>query len=325
MRSASASTSRRLVHRAVLCAACLLLAGCESSAPPTSPLRAADDASVATAPGPAASASSATPSVHGASTEPTPRTAGSGDEQPNAAVRALEAWPVLEAPEAAHSFCPERLRALAEDACFALPPKPTTTLLIYLHGIVPPTRVSVQKTNLAEVVANASERAGVVALLPRGEQGFSPPTYPRWWGWPTGKLGYESHATPLIDRLRKRREALEQLLGVRFERAYLAGSSSGAYFVASVLLHGSMPEVDGYGVLSGGSGYSTPMLATLPKRPVYFGFGQYDSVAPPVRALAARLEAEGWPVKLAAHPEGHGAREVYLDEAFAFWRRPEPR
>jgi predicted esterase len=229
---------------------------------------------------------------------------------------------------AAHPFCPKRLHALSEDACFVLPPKPTTTLLIYLHGIVPPTRDSVQKTNLAEVVANASERAGSVTLLPRGEQGFSPPKYPRWWGWPTSKVGYESQGQPLIDRLRKHREALERLLGVSFERAYLAGSSSGAYFVASVLLHGGMPEIAGYGVLSGGSGYSTPMLATLPERPVYLGFGEYDSVAPPLRALAARLEAVGWPVKLAAHAEGHGAREIYLDEAFAFWsnsaRSPAP-
>ena len=100
----------------------------------------------------------------------------------------------------------------------------------------------------------------------------------------------------------------------------LAGSSSGAYFVASVLLHGDMPEVAGYAVLSGGSGYTTPALATLPPSPVYVGFGQHDTVARPARALGAELAALGWPVRVAAHPTGHGAREIYLDEAFDFWR-----
>lgn len=232
------------------------------------------------------------------------------------------AWPVLPPAATAHDFCPERLRALDVDACFVLPEKPVTTLLIYLHGIVPPTRDSVQKTNLAEVVANSSERAGIVALLPRGDQGYAPAKYPGWWGWPTSKQGYERHADTFIGRLQQKRSQLEQLLGATFERVYLAGSSSGAYFVASVLLHGDMPEVDGYAVLSGGSGYATVELPTLPAKPVYVGFGQHDSVAGPARALGTRLEALGWPVKVAAHPTGHGAREVYLDEAIAFWQQP---
>lgn len=228
---------------------------------------------------------------------------------------------MLAAPTGAHDFCPERLRALDQDACFVLPAKPVTTLLIYLHGIVPPTRHSVQKTNLAEVVANSSERAGVVALLPRGEQGHAPAKYPGWWGWPTSKTSYERHAHTFIEKLRQKRARLEQLLDVKFERVYLAGSSSGAYFVASVLLHGHMPESAGFAVLSGGSGYDTPELPSLPPAPVYVGFGLHDSVAGPARALGTRLETLGWPVKVAAHPTGHGAREVYLDEAVEFWRR----
>ena len=251
----------------------------------------------------------AAPASAAAAQAPKPRAGG-----------ALPAWPVLEAAAEVHDFCPKRLRALDVDACFVLPEKPVSTLLIYLHGIVPPTRDSVQKTNLAEVVANSSERAGIVALLPRGEQGFSPAKYPGWWGWPTSKLAYERHSSAFIGRLHEKRAQLEALLGVKFERAYLAGSSSGAYFVASVLLHGDMPEVLGYAVLSGGSGYATPALSELPRAPVYVGFGQHDSVAGPARALGARLEALGWPVKVAAHPTGHGAREVYLDEAIGFWQ-----
>lgn len=258
----------------------------------------------------AAPASSAAPPARTVTSPP--------EERPEAEL--AQAWPVLPVASEAHDFCPARVRALARDACFVLPEKPVTTLLVYLHGIVPPTRDSVQKTNLCDVVANASERAGVVALLPRGEQGFAPASTPRWWGWPTTKQSYERHASEFIERIRQKRAELEQLLAVKFERVYLAGSSSGAYFAASVLLHGDMPEVAGYAVLSGGSGYATPVLATLPASPVYVGFGQHDSVAGPARALAASLEKLGWPVQVAAHPTGHGAREIYLDEAFEFWR-----
>jgi predicted esterase len=160
--------------------------------------------------------------------------------------------------------------------------------------------------------------------LPRGDQGYAPAKYPGWWGWPTSKQSYERHADMFIGRLHDKRSQLEERLGAKFDRVYLAGSSSGAYFVASVLLHGDMPEVAGYAVLSGGSGYATPELPALPATPVYIGFGQHDSVAGPARALGTRLEALGWPVKVAAHPTGHGAREIYLDEAVAFWQQPRP-
>jgi len=295
----------------------LLLGGCESTAPGARPLAHGG------APAVLAPASASTPAASpagGAELHVAPSTVAATstpEKQPRSAP--AQVWPPLPAASGPHDFCPTRVRALAADACFVLPEKPVTTLLIYLHGIVPPTRDSVQKTNLCDVVANASERAGVVALLPRGEQGFAPAGTPRWWGWPTTKQSYERHASEFIERIQRKRAELEQLLAMRFERVYLAGSSSGAYFVASVLLHGHMPEVAGYAVLSGGSGYATPVLATLPASPVYVGFGQHDSVAGPARALGSELHKLGWPVKVAAHPTGHGAREIYLDEAFDFW------
>jgi predicted esterase len=229
-------------------------------------------------------------------------------------------WPAFEAPVIEAEFCPERVKALDEDACFVLPSERTKELVIYLHGIVPPTKTSVQKTNLAAVVANATERAGVAALLPRGTQGLAPKGYPGWWGWPTSTASYERDGAAEIAKLREKRSQLEALLGSKFERVYLAGSSSGAYFVAAIALFGGMPEIAGYGVLSGGAGYKTKAFDKVLKRPVYVGFGKNDSVAPSARALGRLLEGAGWPVRTGAHPVPHGAREIYLDEAFAFWR-----
>ena len=48
--------------------------------------------------------------------------------------------------------------------------------------------------------------------------------------------------------------------------------------------------------------------------------GAYDDESKKgAKALASVMRAAKWPTKLAEHPFGHGAREVYLDESFVFW------
>jgi predicted esterase len=216
-------------------------------------------------------------------------------------------------------WCTASVNALDEETCFVLPAERTDTLLIYLHGIVPPTKESRQKTNFEAVVANASGRARVAALLPRGDLGLAGPKYREWWGWPTGEPGYRAHGARLVKKIGEKRAALERVAGARFERVYVAGSSAGAYFVAALALHGAI-EADGFGAMSGGAGWRTPELAKLPPKRFYVGYGAYDSVASSARALGELLRAAGWPVRVAEHPLGHGAKEIYLDEAFAFWR-----
>lgn len=269
----------------------------------------------------ATSAAGAAEPAPAPSSEPMlPTPAASAPAVPSAAV-VPSGWPALEPPDIPRDFCTERVHTLDAEACFALPETRTRRLLIYLHGIVPPTKESVQKTNFELVVANASERANVVALIPRGEQGFAPARYPGWWGWPTSKASYTQHGVKFIEKIRDKQRKLEAALQAKFERVYLAGSSSGAYFVVAVALHGGMPEVDGYGVISGGSGYAVEGFDALPKKPVYVGFGKHDSVASGARALSRMLERAGWPVRVGEHAVPHGAREVYLDEAFEFWER----
>jgi predicted esterase len=249
------------------------------------------------------------------------RFAPAGAARPDSSTEPAPAagWPNLDPPAIERDFCTERVHTLDADACFALPERRTNQLLIYLHGIIPPTRDSVQKTNLEKVVANASERAGVVALVPRGKQGFAPKAFPGWWGWPTSKSGFLRHGSEFVAKVREKHQKLEATLGTRFERIFLAGSSSGAYFVVAVALFGAMPEVSGFGVISGGTGFKTPQLGELSAKPVYVGFGKHDSVAGGARALGQQLQKLGWPVQLGAHAVPHGAREIYLDEAFEFW------
>src|SRR5947209_5547432 len=83
--------------------------------------------------------------------------------------------------------CRDGLTALAEDACYVLPPSHAAhegDLLIYLHGIVPPFP-SPQKDRVQNIVKNASIRAGWTALLPRGRRGIGPAQNRDWWAWPT--------------------------------------------------------------------------------------------------------------------------------------------
>ena len=228
------------------------------------------------------------------------------------------AWPPRTPSDVATDWCTESVRGLRTDACYFLPDTPTTTLLIYLHGVVPPDKSSVQKTNYQAVVANASRRANAAALMPRGNQGLTPKEVAKWWGWPTSPDTYRRHGPELVERIVGARRELEAATGVRFERVYLAGSSSGAYFVATLAQRGAI-DVDGYGAMSGGTRVLEPALHQLAPRPMYIGYGLYDTVGQSARELGKLLEGARWPVRIAEHRTGHGAREIYLDEAFPFW------
>jgi predicted esterase len=191
--------------------------------------------------------------------------------------------------------------------------------LIYLHGIVPPTKVSRQKTNFQTVVGQASRRAGVAALLPRGRQGLAPKGHDGWWSWPTSGESYRDHAGELIAELATKRQKLEALTGARFARVYVGGSSAGAYFVVALALSGDL-RADGFAAIAGGAIRPGRDLSQLERTPFYVGYGSHDTVSESSRFLAEQLRHAGWPVLLAVHPLPHGAAEVYLDEAFAFFR-----
>jgi predicted esterase len=230
----------------------------------------------------------------------------------------IEAWPPPP-PAVQTDFCVEGIDALDESTCYILPITPSDELLVYLHGTLPPTKVSPQKTSFQSVVKAASRRAGVAALLPRGRAGLAPTSQRGWWGWPTSKASYQALARELVAEIHDKRRQLERLTGRAFQRVYLAGSSSGAYFVTALALHQALPA-DGYGIISGAADRADVDLTTLPRTPFYIGFGTRDTVGGAARSLGARLERAGFPVKVAAHPLAHGTAEIYLDEAFAHFR-----
>ena len=226
-------------------------------------------------------------------------------------------------------WCIEGMVALDEDVCYVLPALAADRprrLLVYLHGIVPPVPVSVQKQTVQSAVLNAATRAGAAAIVPRGRRGIGPEGARDWWAWPTSPGAHAQLVKELVARWALAKQKLEGIAGAPFARTYLAGSSNGAYFLAALALRGDADEfgfpIAGYGAMSGGApgGRGAEALAHRAPRPFYIGFGAYDDESKRGgRALAGVAAAAHWPVKTSEHPFGHGAREVYLDEAFAFW------
>jgi len=81
-------------------------------------------------------------------------------------------------------------------------------------------------------------------------------------------------------------------------------------------------RADGYGVLSGCAPFWSPKIGELTPKPVYVGYGLFDTVKKGCDSFVDQLKRAGWPIKVSEFKTGHGAREVYLDEAFAYWDAP---
>jgi len=242
----------------------------------------------------------------------------------DAATFAEAASPVA-LPDVETDWCLPPFRGLDEATCYLLPEesKGKTTLLLYLSGIVPPTpKVSPQKENVQRIVSSAAKRAGAAVLLPRGRRGIGPADAKDWWAWPTSASDYAAHAKAIVLEWKAAREKLERLTGVKIEHTYLAGSSSGAYFLTALALANGVSDlsIDGFAATSGGSpGMLGGAASSVEKRPFYVGYASGDPTSTGPKALAAFLTARGWPVQSKEHPGGHGAREEYLNEAFAYW------
>ncbi len=299
--------ARARMRIAALFVAAATASGCRSAAPPEELARGAQRASSTTnASGAQPNASAPSADAAAASTVAPPLST------PQSTTAAL--------PDVKTDWCLEGWRGLDEGACYFLPDgERPTRLLVYLSGIVPPTPRSPQKEKVQRVVAAAARRAGAAALLPRGRRGIGPSGAKDWWAWPTTSSAYATYATTMVEEWKTARAKLESALGRKFERTYLAGSSSGAYFLAALALAGAI-DVDGYAATSGGAaGFAAAHDAGGPPKPFYVGYATGDPTKNAPKALGAFLASKGWPVRVREHPGGHGAREEYLDEAFAFW------
>lgn len=215
-------------------------------------------------------------------------------------------------------WCPAPWQGLDENTCWLLPQGPPSSLLIYLSGIVPPGPPGALQANMQQVVARAALRAQAAVIMPRGRVGLGPAATRSWWGWPTSKADVDRFAPEMVRGWLAARDRLAAHVGAAFPQTFLAGSSSGAYFLSSLAVRGAL-EVDGFAATAGGGASPSALASATRKPPFYLGFGSGDPAASRLRDFGKALLRAGWPSLAREHPGGHGAREVYLDEAFAFW------
>jgi len=288
----------------------LMLMGCTSGHSEHRPAQ--QHPLVASAPPPSASVPQPAPTASAAAPEPVLQPASSASVARGVA-----------APGAGSGWCLEGFADLDDGNCYLVPEvvREPKSLLVYLHGVIAP-HGDTQRIVQGIVARNARSR-GYVAYMPRGRRGLGPPPTQDWWSWPTTAEKHHRHAATMIQQWRDAAKSLEQLTGGPFARTYLAGSSNGAFFATALALSGEF-EADGYGAMSGGSraGKSVERIRARNRPPFYVGYGIYDDLKPHPISLGELLGQARWPHRVAAHRTGHGAREVYLDEAFELWQAP---
>ncbi len=221
------------------------------------------------------------------------------------------------------SWCKEGFADLDDGSCYLVPERvgEPRSLLIYLHGVIAP-QGDTQRI-VQGIVASHARSRGYVAYMPRGRRGIGPGPTKDWWSWPTTAEHHRRHAAAMVQRWNEAKSSLERLTGAPFARTWLAGSSNGAFFATVLALNGEF-EADGFGAMSGGSraGRSVARIRAQRRAPFYVGYGTYDDLKPHPISLGELLREAGWPHRVAVHPTGHGAREVYLEEAVDFWSAP---
>ncbi len=221
------------------------------------------------------------------------------------------------------SWCKEGFADLDDGSCYLVPERvgEPRSLLIYLHGVIAP-QGDTQRI-VQGIVASHARSRGYVAYMPRGRRGIGPGPTKDWWSWPTTAEHHRRHAAAMVQRWNEAKSSLERLTGAPFARTWLAGSSNGAFFATVLALNGEF-EADGFGAMSGGSreGRSVARSRAQRRAPFYVGYGTYDDLKPHPISLGELLREAGWPHRVAVHPTGHGAREVYLEEAVDFWSAP---
>jgi hypothetical protein len=226
-------------------------------------------------------------------------------------------------PKLDTEWCTEGFDALDESTCYLVPDGAKRTLLIYLHGVLAPTG-GTQRV-VQGVVARAARKHGVVALMPRGRRGIGPAKTRDWYAWPTTADAYTRHTPMMIASwlaAKSPRSARIETKYAPFDEPARYVRSNGAYFVSILALRGDF-AADGFGAMSGGMrGGRTKSALPAARPPFYVGYGLQDDAKDDPMSLASFLADAGWRTMARAHPVGHGARDVYLDEAIPFWDTP---
>ena len=228
--------------------------------------------------------------------------------------------------DSAPAWCAPELETLPGETCFFAPKdaaeSASSTLVIYLHGVIKPD-TTWQFTQQRAMVRHAKVHHFSV-IVPRGRRGIGPKDMRDWWTWPTSVRAQALVEEDVIHELVQTKALLEQRNGRPFDRTYVFGFSNGAYYATALALRGKLP-VDGYAVMAGGSASYLTRHAQGTKRrpPIYVGYGERDATASrDCQRLGAALRALGWRYRLRGRRNvGHTMTDSQVAEALEFFAR----
>jgi predicted esterase len=211
------------------------------------------------------------------------------------------------------AWCSDETEALPNGLCYidGGQKDESRTLVVFLHGMI---GKDVDWQWLQERAltrqAKQSKFEAIFARAPLTSGGYV---------WPGSLAAQETSEQELIDGWNEARAFLEKRNGRRYDKVFLMGFSSGAYFVSSLALRGRV-DFDGYAVFAGGAGgLAAPDVAH--KAPVFVGVCAEDrQTASHSRGFGGALAARGWPHRVDEQPIGHMFGDVHVAHAIAYLR-----
>jgi poly(3-hydroxybutyrate) depolymerase len=217
-------------------------------------------------------------------------------------------------------WCAPELEALAAEVCLYVPkkrPESPSVLVVFLHSLVG--RGSSWQWEQQRTMMQTADRHGFVVLMPRGRLGLGPGGKPDVWAWPTAQRTEAEIEPSLVAEWQTARAVAEERLG-RFERTFVYGFSSGAYYAASLALRNRI-GADGYAIFAGGSGSrwkAASARSVTHRAPVFVAYGTKDPSRRDPQAFAKLLKELDWPHRLDSARVGHTVTHDQLRRAFDY-------
>lgn len=218
-------------------------------------------------------------------------------------------------------WCSDGWTGLDAETCFYVPESGSvSSVVIYLHGMMPPDASPAGQQTL---VAQAADALGVAALFPKGRPGLCSwdVSVEDWLCWPTANTTVAQHAGAITEPWTTQVALLESITGHDLSTRYLLGFSNGGYFVTFLALQDIWPH-DGAALAGAGRSYIDPSAFGQSRPPIFIAVGADESaqVVGSAQNLAKVLTEYSWPHELVIDDQrGHELRPADFTRAHALW------
>lgn len=214
-------------------------------------------------------------------------------------------------------WCASTLEPIEGGGCFARPAAPGAALVVYLHGMHPPTAAGIaEELERQARVARLATARGFAVLALRGRQGQCLADGVRdWFCWPSNERTAED-GRGVVDAWTRALAGAERR-GARGRRLLL-GFSNGGYFAALIATRALM-RFDAIAIAHGGP--VEPVEARGAKPPVVLLTADEDASIESMMRLDRALSRAAWPHAIVTRDGGHALTEEDVEAALTFFER----